>query len=113
MKTERLTIKYDDTSIQTYVLKDDKNNQKAREKLGQKEDDDEEIGIDSHILFQALKDGYYAYDTAEDNIIHFKHIISVWFNGFSWLIKDREDFSAHKINRYGITWALTREELEK
>lgn len=114
METERLTIKYNDTSIQTYVLKDDKNNQKAREKLGQLEDIEEELGIDLITYFK-IKVGVKVYTkflTGDDLIIDF-----ISGNGRDTLYHIVPKFSRSgvyvKPNEYGIYWALTREELEK
>ena len=83
--------------------------QEQRNKLGQLEDIEEELGIDLVTLFRALKDGVYMntkmFDFVKEEhpkIVHYK-------NGWRILVKG----SVFQFKTYGKTWALTKEELEK
>lgn len=112
------------------VLSDEECLQNIANKLGQKENDDEELGIDSHILFQALRNGIYvAYTISRENDSYYELEFGKCSNAKiifidSWRIKIAdltefeirlEDNHYEEINfaDYGKTWALTREELEK
>lgn len=87
---------------------------KLEQKLGQKEDDDEELGIDSHILFKALKNGVYyrmsggqikkdyVYLIPIGQVSKLDYSFMTYLGGHELLFAD-----------YGKTWALTRKELEK
>lgn len=91
---------------------DEKTFIKCYKKLSQLEDIEEELGIDLITLFKALKNGVYAYDHA-NNIDHMK-ILSTFYD-----TKDMEcqtdfdgDIFEYDFADYGISWALTKEELE-
>ena len=97
-------------------------------KLGQLEDIEEENGIDLITLFKALKDGFYI--KYNDKIVHIfpdKHItINFWYKTINVFIppkffidcKKGTDYLSETIDEeywfkdYGITWAITKEELE-
>ena len=97
-------------------------------KLGQLEDIEEENGLDLITLFKALKDGFYI--KYNDKIVHIfpdKHItINFWYKTINVFIppkffidcKKGEDYLSETIDEEywfkdnGVTWALTREELE-
>ena len=94
-------------------------------KLGQLEDIEEELGIDLITLFKALKEGFYgtSYGTSKEE----KHFVSYYelsdidikkYDGkiaFIYYLGNMSysDFIVYKLEDYGNTWALTREELEK
>ena len=89
------------------------------DKLGQKEDDDEELGIDSHILFEVFTNGVYfrANSVEEIKFDNFQRglgfdkqtIIGFDENGYYFVVA--KPFKCY-LKDYGKTWALTREELE-
>ena len=81
------------------------------DKLSQLEDIEEELGIDLATLIKALKDGIWV--KKSNNYIN---------NYDGWLLSFQEDCFvvgyggdtyAYYFKDYGVTWALTREELEK
>lgn len=88
---------------------------KAIDKLGQKEDDDEELGIDSHILFKALKQGYIyvrEHNTEEKEIVC-EGIRLNFFNKTLDFVEPRKEIGkGRNLFQFGKTWALTKEELE-
>lgn len=101
--------------------------QEQRNKLGQLEDIEEELGIDLVTLFKALKNGIWASMYGEKvekgTTLTFinKNVLVIIFEPFI----PEEDFKPHFIYRwgmpndysiyylkdYGKTWALTKEEL--
>ena len=91
----------------------------AIEKLGQLEDMEEELGIDLVTLFKALKDGIWLKHKdgvvvkARVNYIGERHLAFIGYSsvGAEWGFPDVEDYFPYK--DYGVTWAFTREELEK
>jgi hypothetical protein len=70
------------------------------DKFGELEDIEEELGIDLITLFKALKNGIYGKVG--------KNIENILAPHFSWHNKEIYIF---KIQDYGKTWALTKEEL--
>lgn len=134
MKTERLTKNLHTMGFDNYTsdILEQGGSQKDNEerykksckivnKLGQKEDDDEKLGIDSHILFQALKqkEVYVIKEhpvTKEKKIVKAKFQLDLFYNAFNkfhcslWFEELGMDVPA---KFYGTDWALTREELEK
>lgn len=76
-------------------------------KLGQKEDDDEELGIDSHILFKVLKsESIYANGKRYDNSN------SLSYMGNSWVIYNHQAKRCFSLKDYGKNWGLRKEDLE-
>ena len=76
----------------------------VEQKLGQLEDIEEEQGIDLITLFKALSCG--AWEKRKDNVLN--------FDDCKLLYKRIQIGSnVHWFSNYGITWALTKEELEK
>lgn len=83
------------------------------EKLSQKEDDDEELGIDSHILFKALSGIYYRF-SKNDKICKMKvPMLRIIEGEYCWICPKwmTTTWMNVKVKDYGKTWALTREEL--
>ena len=78
-------------------------------KLQELEDLEEEIGIDLITLFKALKDGIYI---NEDGSVYKDCIKSIehWSDGWGFISND--DYIEVLFKDYGISWALTEEELE-
>lgn len=81
-------------------------------KLGQLEDIEEELGIDLVTLFKAYSNGFYVKGEEEKQYIDFENPLN------AVAFKNREMFYGHKwtyqyvkLNDYGKTWALTKEEL--
>lgn len=116
----RITKKYDDGSYGISECTCE-----VEKKLGQLEDIEEKYGIELVTLFKALEDGAWFIDY---RIKHIKHIFyakatlvskldgkfecsqqNLKFNGF--IILDQLYGLGHELKDYGITWALTREEL--
>lgn len=90
---------------------------KAYDKLGQLEDIEDDFGIDLVILFKTKtvwcktlvenkQTKEQSYQIIERNLwginLEYKEI----------MVGSEYSFGSHKIKDYGITWALTREELE-
>ena len=81
------------------------------DKLHDLEDIEDELGIELITLFKAFKNGIYAYDHA-NNIDHMK-VLSTFYD-----TKDMEcqtdfdgDIFEYDFADYGVSWALTKEEL--
>ena len=70
---------------------------------------EEELGIDLITLFKALKDGIYI---NEDGSVYKDCIKSIenWSDGWGFISND--DYIEVLFKDYGISWALTEEELE-
>lgn len=90
------------------------------QKLGQLEDIEKKIGIDLITLFKALNNGYYTvhvfkYGTRNKFISKTKELkycsLSTNDKGEFMLFYKYND--GVRLKDYGITWALTREELEE
>ena len=79
-------------------------------KLGILEDIEEELGIDLVTLFKALIDGVFV--VGDDGLIYTDYIkrIDHW-QGCWTFISNEEDIEVC-LEDYGVTWALTSEELE-
>ena len=87
-------------------------------KLGILEDIEEELGIDLITLFNVLKDGFYF--KYKDKIINSNDYIceirvNLRGNWVCDIMSNRLDFIllSIKFKDYGVTWALSFEELEK
>ena len=124
----RLTKKNDIGYFPAYERETKENYYDLVHKLGVLEDIEEGNGIDLITLFKALKDGFYI--KYNDKIVHIlpdKHItINFWYKTINVFIppkffidcKKGEDYLSETIDEEywfkdnGVTWALTREELE-
>lgn len=109
MKTERLT----DVRVGYTKLQDNANIDEVVEKLGQLEDIEQELGIDLAALFKAFNGIVFR----DGNVINFSHHIALIKNHYGWCIEPLEMRLQNKqlfllLKEYGITWALTEEELE-
>lgn len=95
-------------------------------KLGQIEDIEEDLGIDLVTLFKALKNGiyvnnehiYHGLDKKQnDDIQLFECRLLDGINGLgiihTSMFKGREVVRDYLFKDYGITWALTKKELEE
>jgi len=96
--------------LEVYKQKLAKTNVCALQKLGKHEDIDDDIGIEWPIVHKALKNGIY--DIENDKFIRCVEFLysgecDEWYivNGFN-------EFETFAPKDYGITWALTKEELE-
>ena len=79
-------------------------------KLEQLEDLEEELGVELIILFKALRDGVFI---NEDGSVYKDYIKSIEHWPDCWgFISNEEDIEVF-FEDYGVTWALTSEELEK
>ena len=79
-------------------------------KLEQLENIEEELGVELTTLFKALRDGVFINEDGsvyKDSIKSIEHWTDCW--GF---ISNDEDIEVF-FEDYGVTWALTFEELEK
>lgn len=124
-KIKRFTSKYPDSTpvYHKYYLNGYHYEQGDHiDKLGQIEDNEEELGISLDILFKALKNGVY-YDSG-NKIIKFhrghgleyinfnvgnKRINLMYINPYG---NEHYCEMALDLSDYGKTWALTKEELE-
>lgn len=75
---------------------------------------EEEIGIDLITLFKAYSNGFYVKGEKEKQYIDFQNALNA--NAF----KNKEMFYGHewhyqyvKLYDYGVTWSLTKEDLEQ
>ena len=122
----RLTEKLKDKKGVYYNLieSDLVNGYQAVDKLGQLEDIEEELGIDLYTLFKILKRGQLIckfipmYDRKKTILVSRK-INSLYYDGCYYRLEIDEDGDDGYIIQYdpyikdyGITWALTREELD-
>jgi hypothetical protein len=89
----------------------------AIDKLGQFEDIEEELGIDLVTIAKALKDGFYAYKG--NDIVEIKSRpgncgAMNFYASYDCIIAEDvfEQKYIYLLKEYGVTWALTREELE-
>ena len=116
----------DDSNKRTYAIKIDVGTLAIENKLGQLEDIEEELGIDLITLFKALKNGIWSKrgDKVEKIEITDNLRLVLDCNGSTnkinyWLL-DYQDISGNTnksidnwwVDKYGVEWALTREELE-
>ena len=102
----RLTKKYDDGS---YGI--EKCTNKHEIKLGQLEDIEDELGIDLITLFKVINGGKvynkkYGYYNSCSVDTHDK---TIYFENYE--TTERKPLDALKLQDYGKTWALTKEEL--
>lgn len=87
-------------------------------KLGHHEDIEEEFGIDLITLFKALKNGIYTVNHSHGGYEPIR--VSLKIGGYGDLVTaylihpyDYDDGEyTYRLNDYGKTWALTKEELE-
>lgn len=84
---------------------------KTFDKLGQLEDIEDELGIDLITLFKALKNGIYIKNQSQT-----KHPLALLRTHYSnnttrYYVFDNGKEIEIKLNKYGKTWALTKEEL--
>ena len=96
-----------------------KTTSKIIDKLGQLEDAEKKLGIDLITLLKALKDGYYYISNISfgDGRIRFAdhNTIELLPYDSGWLLHisvDTRLVDACRIEDYGKTWALTKEELK-
>ncbi len=112
--TERKTI-YPECDKQGNLTKVDcidiKDKKMAEEKLCQLEDIEEELGIDLITLFKGLKNGIYFWDCDEEGN-HFCKEPKLRYFGIraTFHLIDYNGTYSHT-DDYGLTWALTKEEL--
>lgn len=119
----RLTKKSSNGFLPKYERETKENYYDLVYKLGQLEDLEEEIGIDLITLFKALKNGIWTnqeqtYGDAKQGKIRFFQVrllleeksIGCIHNSI-W--KGEEVIKRLYLKNYGITWALTKEELEQ
>ena len=116
IKTRRSYAIYKEKQVNTY--------NDILTKLGQLEDIEEKLGIDFTILWKAITQGVYACYSVDkepayiepDSVYILKDRLSVGFYPEDWkndkLMHGKECRWGCPYNRYGITWALTKEELE-
>ena len=80
-------------------------------KLGELEDIEERLGIELITLFKALENGFYV--KRKDGSIHY--MSSKQLDEIDELITTVKAFigALKALKKQGITWALTKEELEK
>ena len=81
------------------------------DKLGQLEDIEDELGIDLITLFKALKNGIYIKKQSQT-----KYPLALLRTHYSnhttrYYVFDNGKEKEIKLNKYGKTWALTKEEL--
>ena len=100
------------------IENDHNSSQIIRNKLGQLEDIEDELGIDLITLFKALKNGiYFKHKIQRDDIILHTKIdffclsIKALVNKYTDELDDYH-FTNYFFKDYGKTWALTKEELE-
>lgn len=103
----RFTKKYDDGS---YGL--EKVNCEVEKKLGQLEDIEDEIGIDLYTLFKALKNGVYIKKQSQTK--YPLALLRTYYSNHTtrYFVFENGKEKEIKLNKYGKTWALTKEELE-
>lgn len=121
----RLTAKYNDNHYYSNIIppfpsfgeKPSNTQQLLKDKLGQLEDIEDELGIDLITLFKALKNGCFAKETFD---YMGKTQTQIIFTEFTYLYYT-DDIGAyfihirtkdHYLKDYGKTWALTKEELK-
>lgn len=88
---------------------------KAINKLGQLEDIEEELGIDLLTLFKVISQGYIFVEeqNTEEKEIVAEYIEPNFLNHtFDFKEPRKEIGKGRPFSRIGITWALTKEELE-
>ena len=93
-------------------------------KLQDLEDIEEEVGIDLYRLFRILKQGQIIYKTRSlyhhnKIILESRKIDGLYYNGSYYILKihdnfedDNDNYDVVYVKDYGVTWSLTREELE-
>lgn len=81
----------------------------AIQKLGQLEDIEEELGIDLHTLFKALKNGIYYKYKVRSGEYRISECRKCYLTGVGTLVVDYHTYKY--LYDYGKTWALTKEEL--
>ena len=96
------------------IENDHNSSQIIRNKLGQLEDIEDELGIDLATLFKALKNGAWFKVFDPKDIVFIKVICIGSLFQISGLYKDYRNDDRQVIcciEDYGKTWALTKEEL--
>lgn len=79
-------------------------------KLMQLENIEEELGVEITTLFKALRDGVFI---NEDGIIYKDYIKSIEYCSECWFFITKDEEIEIFFEDYGVTWALSFEELEK
>ena len=79
-------------------------------KLEKLENIEEELGVELTILFKALRDGVFV--VGDDDLIYADYIKRIDYWQGSWTFISNEQDLEVCIEDYGVTWALTSEELE-
>ena len=78
-------------------------------KLGKLEDLEEELGVDLITLFKALRNGVFV--VGDDYLIYEDYIKKIDYWPGSWTFITNEQDLEVRLEDYGVTWALTSEEL--
>ena len=98
-------------TIKDKAIRDNFNAEYA--KLADLEDIEEELGIELTTLFKAYSNGFYVKGEKEKQYIDFQNYLN------ASAFKHKEMFYGHewhyqyvKLYDYGVTWSLTKEELE-
>lgn len=81
-------------------------------KLGKLEDIEEELGIDLITLFKALESGVWYKDYKDNDKIKFTDDIEEHKKCKELIVPAKYTIIGLLFKDYGVTWALTREELE-
>lgn len=79
-------------------------------KLVQLENIEEELGVELTTLFKALRDGVFI--IGNDGRLYEEFIKSIDYWPGCWSFTSNESDIEVRIKDYGVTWALTIEELE-
>ena len=124
----RLTNKninwYDDFvfSLRNRLITTDEINDSIYNRLKLLEDLEEDIGMSLLILFRILKHGQIIYKNSyscNKPFLESRKIDGLYYDGSYYILKihcifedDNDNYDLVYVKDYGITWALTREELE-
>jgi len=74
---------------------------------------EEELGIDLITLFKAYSNGFYVKGEIEKQYIDFENSLNaIAFKNGEMFYGHKWSYQYIKLNEYGKTWALTKEELE-
>lgn len=85
-------------------------------KLGRLENIEDELGVSLEVLFKALKNGIYRfYEEFEDEppYIRFADVSIGYDEDNNTWVFECSNLDIYDLKDYGVTWALTREELIK
>ena len=116
MKDDTVSACFNSAYDDMYEIEKHNKDELRYEKLGQLEDIEEELGIDLLTLFKALKNGVYYFTRGMQLTKDYVGLIDDYISigprdKLSYSLMTGFEKQTLSVKDYGITWALTKEEL--